>query len=259
MLEKEEVMNPNAIRKKIIELVVMSREGHVASSFSIVELLIAIFADMKRKRGYYLPQDLILSKGHASYAYYGTLHILGMMDEQELATVGKLGSKFYGHLPFISNDNRFAYGSGSLGHGLPYAVGAAVANKLSNSTAEIYCLIGDGEANEGTFWESLLLVEKYENLKLNILVDCNGSSERAIPIQAQLEKLVGVFKFIEVLSCDGHNLDDLHYALVTGKDTRLILCKTIKGHPSTMMKNNPSWHHRVPNEIETQKIFQELK
>lgn len=259
MLEEEKVMNPNAIRKKIIELVVMSREGHVASSFSIVELLIAIFSDMKRKRGYYLPQDLILSKGHASYAYYAALYNLGMMDEQELATVGKLGSKFYGHLPFILNDNRFAYGSGSLGHGLPYAVGAAVANKLSNDAAEIYCLIGDGEANEGTFWESLLLVEKYENLKLNILVDCNGSSERAIPIQEQLEKLVGVFKFIEVLTCDGHNIEELHSALVSGKDSRLILCRTIKGYPSTLMKNNPSWHHRVPNETEAQKIFEELK
>ncbi len=253
------MMNPNSIRKKIIELVVMSREGHVASSFSIVEILIAIFSDMKIKRGDYFPEDLILSKGHASYAYYGTLHALGMMDEKELATVGKNGSKFYGHLPFIQSDKRFAFGSGSLGHGLPFAVGAAVANKLSNSAAEIYCLIGDGEANEGTFWESLLLAEKYKNLKLNILVDCNGSSERAIPIQEQLEKLAGVFKYIEVLGCDGHNIEALQSALVSERDTRLILCKTIKGHPSSLMINNPSWHHRVPNETEAQTIFEELK
>jgi transketolase len=259
MLEEEKVMTPNTIRKKIIELVVMSREGHVASSFSIVELLIAIFFDMKKKRGVYSPEDFILSKGHASYAYYGTLYALGMMDEKELATVGKLGSKFYGHLPFVPNDRRFAYGSGSLGHGLPYAVGAAVANKLSNSASEIYCLIGDGEANEGTFWESLLLAEKYKNLKLNILVDCNESSERAIPIKEQLEKLAGVFKYIEVIICDGHDIKVLNSALVSQRDTRLILCKTVKGYPSSLMINNPSWHHRVPNETEAQIIFEELK
>ncbi len=253
------MIDPNVIRKKIIELVVMSREGHVASSFSIVELLIAIFSDMKMKQGSYLPRNIILSKGHASYAYYSALHSLGMMDEQELASVGKLGSKFYGHLPYIPNDERFAYGSGSLGHGLPYAVGIALANKLSKNPEEVYCLIGDGEANEGTFWESLLLIEKFEDIKINILVDCNGSSERAIPIERQLEKLAGVFEKINVLVSDGHNILQLQSALKSGSGSRLILCKTTKGYPSSIMKNNPSWHHRVPNEIETQKIFEELK
>ena len=119
----------NQIRNSIIEIAAASEEGHIASSFSIVELLLAIF-EYENKINVFEPSCLVLSKGHASYAYYAFLHHIGLMDLTELETVGQIGSKYYGHLPYIENDERFQFGSGSLGHGLPFSVGLAHAQKF---------------------------------------------------------------------------------------------------------------------------------
>lgn len=252
------MVEASAIRRKIIDTVVSSREGHVASSFSIVEMLIAIYLDMDTKLGRFYPENFVLSKGHASYAYYAVLHACGLMADAELSTVGMQGSKFYGHLPYIKDDKRFFFGSGSLGHGIPFALGLAMASRISGSANETYCLVGDGEANEGTFWETLLLAEKFNDAKLNILIDCNDSSERAIPITEKLMRLGAVFKGIEVVACDGHDVDAIQAALNSKSNIKLILCKTIKGYPSSLMINNPAWHHRVPNEMELASIIQDL-
>lgn len=252
------MINASSIRRKILETVVSSREGHVASSFSIVEMLMAISLDMDSKFGTFMPENLILSKGHASYAYYAFLNALGLMTDAELEAVGTQGSKFYGHLPFIKGDKRFSFGSGSLGHGIPFALGVAVANSISGISKETYCLVGDGEANEGTFWETLLLAEKFYKVKLNILVDCNGSSERAVPITEKLVKLGSVLQGIDVRTCNGHDVDVILATLGSGSNVKLILCETIKGYPSSLMINNPAWHHRVPSEAEMTSILQDL-
>jgi transketolase len=257
MLEKK--INTNEIRKLILKLVIESKEGHIASSFSIVEMLVSIFIDMKKIIGKYKPDNFILSKGHASFAYYAMLGSLKLMSKKELARVGKYKSKFYGHPPFIDQDKRFLYGSGSLGHGLPFALGMSTANALLSKDEWIYCLVGDGEANEGTFWETLLLTQKFKKSKLKILIDCNGSSERAIPILNILNNLKKVFKNISILSCDGHSISSLLKTMSRGKNIRIILCNTIKGYPSTTMRNDPKWHHKIPNKLESKIILQELK
>lgn len=252
------MIDSNLIRRKIVDAVFSSREGHIASSFSIVEILLAISSDMEEKLGAFFPDNFILSKGHATYAYYAFLNSLGMMTDIELESVGKLGSKLYGHLPYIKGDKRFSYGSGSLGHGLPYALGVALANSISLCANETYCLIGDGEANEGTFWETLLLAEKFNNAKLNILVDCNDSSERALPIKEKLTKFASLLNEIEVCSCDGHDVNSVRNVLKLESNIKLILCNTTKGYPSSLMINNPVWHHRIPNESEMKSIVQDI-
>lgn len=239
-------------------MVLSSGEGHIASSFSIVEMLIAVFNDMKLNTGRYKENNLILSKGHASYAYYAFLNYLNLMSDDEILEVGKKGSKFYGHLPFISKDSRFSFGSGSLGHGMPFALGQSTANALLNIDEWTYCIVGDGEANEGTFWETLLLSQKFNHSKLKVLIDCNGSSERAIPILKTLNNLDKLFEKISVTSCDGHDLKKMQDTLLIGGNIRIILCETIKGYPSKIMSNNPVWHHKVPNAKEADIILKEL-
>ena len=258
MLEKK-LEKVNEVRKKILNMVMRSGEGHIASSFSIVEMLLAIFYDMKILNNSFKNNNLILSKGHASYAYYAVLSHLGMMSEQEVLEVGKLGSKFYGHLPYIPNDMRFSFGSGSLGHGLPFALGLSTANSLLGKNDWVYCLVGDGEANEGTFWETMLLSEKYCDSKLKILIDCNGSSERAIPILDVLSNLGNVFKKISISKCNGHNISEIQKSLSTGLNIRVALCETIKGFPSKLMSNNPVWHHKIPNDKEAELILKDLE
>ena len=239
-------------------MVLSSGEGHIASSFSIVEILIAVFNDMKLQTGRYKENNLVLSKGHASYAYYAILNYLNLMSDKEVLEIGKKGSKFYGHLPYISKDTRFSFGSGSLGHGMPFALGQSTANALLNINDWTYCIVGDGEANEGTFWETLLLSQKFHNSKLKVLIDCNGSSERAIPILKTLSNLGKLFEKISVTSCYGHDIKKIQDTLLIGSNIRIILCETVKGYPSKTMSNNPVWHHKVPNAKEANIILKEL-
>jgi len=242
------------IRQRILAYNQNSSEGHLPSSFSIVEILISIFeAEDCDLDVAWLPR-LVLSKGHASFAYYGFLASIGMITEKEERSICQNGSKLYGHLPHIIDDSRFTFGSGSLGHGLPYAVGRSFADKTDK---KYYCIVGDGEANEGTFWESLLLFEKFQS-NLSIIIDCNNSSERAIPIQNKLTKINQIFPFLNFYEVDGHDINELSSLLVLS-GPQLLVCKTIKGFPFEDMIESPMWHHRTPSKVEFKKFMDVLK
>ena len=242
--------NPSKIRVNIARMVLGSNEGHIASSYSIVEMLLGVYNALSTTYREVDLRSIVLSKGHAAYAYYAFLAEIGLMSEGEINSIGKFGSKYFGHVPYIKNDVRFSFGAGSLGHGMPYAVGLAYARMLSNVEYPVACIIGDGEANEGTFWESLLLSQKLGLAGLNILIDCNKSSERAVPINVILERLGHAFQNIDFLKCDGHNTSEIADNVIYSKSTRVILCDTQKGYPIPFMINNPSWHHRVPDSSE---------
>ena len=236
------------IRKTILALAFKSKEGHIASCFSVVEILIAIRNHQKRLNKSFSPRSMILSKGHASFAYYAYLHYFKNFSIAELDSVCEVNSKFYGHLPYLKNDDRFHFGSGSLGHGLPYALGLAFGNQVNKSEETVYCVVGDGEANEGTFWESLLILQKFQNLKIKIIIDQNNSSERAIPITYALNNIAAMFESKNIVShVDGHSLDELEAAL---ENSQIIICNTVKGFPIKRMMNNPIWHHRSPSSEE---------
>jgi len=249
----------NKIRSIILDIAVKSNEGHIPSSFSIVELLLSIYLKEKDNDNFFDPSCIVLSKGHATYAYYAFLNYIGLFSKLETETVGQVGSKYYGHLPYIQNDTRFQFGSGSLGHGLPFAIGLAHGVKILKKSKVIYCIVGDGELNEGTFWESLLLLQKLKITNIKVLIDCNGSSERAIPIINILKKLKTLFKDLDFIIVDGHSTDALISAMSTIKKSQILLCETIKGYPISFMKDNFEWHHRIPNKNEILKIKEELK
>jgi len=239
-------------------MVIKSREGHIGSSFSIVEMLCAVLESLRKSQEPSL-SDIILSKGHASYAYYAVLKRMGKMNPGEYEEIGEPGSKLYGHLPFISGDSRFQFGSGSLGHGLPYSIGYAHSKALRGLGTPTFVIVGDGEANEGTFWESLLLLEKLGQLNLNILIDCNQTSERAIPIRRKLENLAHPFNETSFLELDGHDINEIATAMDASKSNKVLLCNTKKGFPVPFMINNPEWHHRIPNEHESSEIRKWLR
>jgi transketolase len=241
----EKNIKSTEIRKKIVELVYKTNEGHIASSFSIVEILVAIFESQKND---IKTQNIILSKGHAAFAYYAALKVYGLMSEQEFNSICRLGSKYHGHIPRINNDQRFSFGTGSLGHGLPYSVGLAYAKK----DQKIICIIGDGEANEGTFWESLLIINKFNLKNIQVIIDCNQSSERAIPI----DEIIKSINILPKIMCDGHNLNSIENCLKS--DAVLIIANTTKGYPVSIMQNNPIWHHKKINEYEYAEILKEI-
>ena len=254
------------VRTQVLRLAALSREGHIASSFSIVEMLVASLAYINGCRSYRASPDLdagpdmtsriVLSKGHAAFGFYALQFALGAIGRDEFDRICQDGSLYYGHIPFHP-DVGFEFGTGSLGHGLPFSVGRCYGEALKGVSAPRVCIIGDGEANEGTTWESMLILRKFPGMNLKILVDGNDSSERAIPLGNLVERFSSFG--IPVTAVNGHEVNDIIGALAeTGQAPGIVACSTKKGYPLKGMIGNPSWHHRTPTGAELAAFDAEL-
>ena len=250
------------IKRNILETSFRTQEGHIASSFSILDILYVLYRDVLRvdpQNPEWADRDrFILSKGHASLGYYAILEAFGFLPPGELDTFCAHGSRLGGH-PDRNKVPGVEASTGSLGHGLPIAVGMALALQIRKGPARVYCLVGDGELNEGSMWESLLLAAQHNLSNLTCIVDYNHSTDRALDISA-LEAKFKAFNW-EIFAVDGHGHDALRDALRTANPARptAIIANTIKGHGCKMMENNPEWHHKSPNEEQLRAMLEGLE
>ena len=235
------------IIKKIVESAYQSKEGHIASSLSVLDILYVFYKN--------LPNDkLILSKGHASLGLYAILNHFNLLecDLDEFC-------KFDGHLGGHPSDKikNVVASTGSLGHGLPIGVGISLGNKIQNINSNTYVIIGDGESNEGTIWESALLASHHKLNNLYCIIDHNHSGDRALKIDDIMSKFISFgWDCIEI---DGHNHEEILNSFNRKSDKPIfILANTIKGNGIKMMENNPEWHHKSPTEEEYNKIIESL-
>lgn len=245
------------IRRKVLQMVVSSREGHVASSFSIAEILTAIYQYLDEQgRGKDFASHFILSKGHGVYALYGLMSELGLISDEELAEVGQYGSYLIGHVP-VKPERSFYVGTGSLGQGLPMALGRAYVRRKAGDTTPEFVIVGDGEFNEGSIWETLMLMQKFPNVKMRVFVDNNLSSTRAIPMSRVFDAVKAGWPTVEV---DGHDMEQILQTLKDNDtdENLIILCNTKKGFPLKAM-NNPMWHHRMPTQEEADEFNREIE
>jgi transketolase len=246
------------IRKKILKMVVDSGEGHIASSFSIVEIMVSIYRYLHWLQQ---PKDLtthtILSKGHAVYSLYGIMSELGELSDTDLDTVCQYRSYLIGHVP-VKPEKNFTVGTGSLGQGLPMALGRAYARRLAGDPTPEFVIVGDGELNEGSCWETLLLMHKFPQAGLRVFVDNNHSSTRAIPMQNAYAALRAGWRTVDV---DGHNITHIVQALQQHNDMQnlILICDTKKGYPLRDMIGNPVWHHRMPDHQEAAQFSLEIE
>ncbi len=249
------------MKKKILEMSYNSREGHIASSFSILDILWVLYNDILNyniKNTKDPNRDMfILSKGHASLGLYVILAEKGFFKRELLDTFCKYNSILGGHPNRIKTPGVEA-STGSLGHGMPIATGIALGFKIQNKKQKVFTLIGDGECNEGTIWESALLARQHKLDNLCCIVDNNLSTERALSINNIAEK----FKSFgwKCLTIDGHNHKEIKKALKTktvGKPL-VIIANTTKGFGLKIMENNPEWHHKSPNKDEFEMLSKEL-
>ena len=238
----------NRMRGQILRMSAQAGEGHVPSSLSILDLLYVTYSRFMPAPNAITDSanKFVLSKGHASLGLYVVLAEMGYFPSAWFDTFAKFESNLGGH-PDSRKIPGVEASTGSLGHGLPIAVGIALGKKIKEEDSKVFVLIGDGEMNEGAIWESLLLASHHELGNLTMMVDANNSTNRALGLGNLVEKLNSFgWNAIEI---DGHDHREIADAMsrVTTKSPTAIIARTIKGYGIKEMENNPAWHHASPN------------
>lgn len=257
-----------SIRKTAVEMVVKSKASHIGSALSMTDILAVLYTNFlniqpgePEKAG----RDIfILSKGHACVALYAVLGLKGFFEMSALSTYGKDDSNFMNHVSHKVSGVEFS--TGSLGHGLPYATGKALAAKMKRSSNKVYVLLGDGELDEGSNWEALLFAAHHNLNNLIAIVDYNNlQSLTTVAKTLNIEPLYDKFLAFgcEVFEVDGHN----HLALVrvftqavaVQSKPVVIIAKTIKGKGISYMENQVKWHYSTPNDDELKIALMEIE
>lgn len=257
------------IRKGIIESVYSAKSGHPGGSLSIADILSVLYFDemnVDPKN----PKDknrdrLVLSKGHCAPALYSALANKGYFEIEELKTLRNINGRLQGH-PDMKNIPGVDMTTGSLGQGLSAANGMAIAGKLDNKNYRVYCIVGDGEIEEGQIWEASMAAAKYKLDNLCLIVDNNN-----LQIDGTIEEVMSSYpidqKFksfgFQVITIDGNNIDSILKAFkvaktVKGKPT-CIIAKTVKGKGISFMENMVDWHGKAPNDEQYNIAINELK
>lgn len=258
------------VRKDIISMIYSAGSGHPGGSLSATELMTVLFFNQMNHSSEN-PMDserdrFILSKGHCTPVYYSVLARNGYFDVTELQDFRKINSRLQGH-PDKSKFPLMETTSGSLGQGLSIAEGIAYALKLDNKKSKVYCLLGDGELDEGQVWESLATIKKYNISNLITIIDNNKIQLDGTNADIKnLEPLNSKFKDFghEVLEVDGHDIDALIKTLSEAKKlsdsekTVIVISHTIKGKGVSFMENTSEWHGKSPNKEEYDKAIKEL-
>lgn len=257
------------VRRDILEMIYKTKSPHIGSSFSTVELLVALYfkilsinaenpADFNRDR-------FVLSKGHGCPALYAVLAKRGLIDKKFLDGFARDGGTLEQH-PTRNLALGIEISSGSLGHGLSIGVGMAIAAKYDKASYRVFVFLGDGELNEGSNWEAIMFANQHRLDNLVAIVDHNKlqameKSSEIINMEPLKEKWEA-FGW-QTKEIDGHNLEEIISALENiplekGKPSCLI-AHTIKGKGVSFMENELCWHDKYPDEEEYKKALEELK
>lgn len=261
----------NNVRIDILEEVYNAKSGHIGGAFSIVDILTVLYfneMNIDAKSPDSPDRDrLVLSKGHASAALYAVLAEKGYIDKEELKTFRNIDSNLQGH-PDMNKVPGVDMTTGSLGQGLSVANGMALSSKLDSRGYRVYCILGDGELQEGQIWEAAMTAEKYQLDNLCVIIDANELqlTDTTMNVkginQNDIEQKFRAFGFQTVV-IDGHNIESIIRALTIAEMTKgkptAIICKTIKGKGVSFMENQIDWHGKAPNDEEYKIAMKELK
>ena len=240
-----------------------SNGSHIGGAFSAMEIFAALYSvayvddafDEKRDR-------IIISKAHCVLAYYTALWKKGLLCEKDLSTFDKNGTSFHGH-PHRNLTYGIEFSGGSLGLGLSYAVGVALAMQKKYQSNKVYVLLGDGECDEGIVWESLMSIANFKLNNLIIIVDRNGyqldGPTKEIMNQYSLEEKFKSFG-LEVEVVNGHSIEELLCVLNKPSDvSRVIIADTVKANGISFLMNNKMAHHCVLSLKKYEKAVEDIK
>lgn len=256
------------LRADILAMLCNAGSGHPGGSLSSVEILNVLYNNIMNhdpKNPKWEGRDrFVLSKGHACPALYAVLADCGYFDRKELATLRQFGSILQGH-PYMERTPGLDVSSGSLGQGLSVAVGMALAAKADKSGVRVYCLMGDGEQQEGQTWEAAMAAGHYKLDNLCGIIDNNG-----LQIDGNVSDVMNITPLDDkwrafnwnVIQIDGHDVDALEKAYTkaksfTGKPS-VIIANTVKGKGVSDMEGEARWHGTCPNKQELEKALNDL-
>jgi transketolase len=263
----------NELRVWIIDMIEEAKSGHPGGSLSAIDLMTALwFQEMKGVESGKLAAErdhFVLSKGHGVPALYAVLAKKGFIGVEELKTLRKTGSRLQGHpdrvrLPIVEAS------TGSLGQGMSVAQGMAMAMKQDAEKSRIYCMVGDGEIQEGQIWECALSAPKFELSNLCVILDSNGGQidgpvEKVMPLEPISDKW-RAFGW-HVIDINGHDMNQILKAYAEartlqesgGKKPVFILARTVKGKGVSFMEHPTEWHGVAPKKADADRAREELR
>ena len=245
------------VRLKILEIIYKSRSSHIASSFSIVDILTVLY----KKRITKFKDVFILSKGHACLALYVVLSEFKFFNKKMLESYGKDNTKLMSHTNHKVNGVELS--TGSLGHALSFGVGKCLAFKIKNNKKKVFVLLSDGELNEGSNWEALMFAAHHRLDNLVVIIDYNKIQsldfvKNVIKIDPLKKKFLSFG--LQVLNINGHNYHEIEksFKLTKLKKPLVIIANTIKGKGVKDMENKVLWHYKPPNSEQYVKFRDEI-
>lgn len=236
-----------------------ANSGHIGASLSCLDILVCLFFDRMKAE-----DKFILSKGHAAVALYTVLARSGRMPESELKSFYKDGTLLSAHPPCGGKLEGVDFGTGSLGHGLSLAAGIAFSNRFSGRKFKVYCVLSEGDCNEGSTWEAALFAAHQKISNLVVIIDNNGlqgfgKSEDVLNLEPFAEKWKSFnFKVVEASNGNDFNsLLDAFEKVENGDDGRpkCIIAKTVKGSGVSFMENKMEWHYLPMSEDQYEKAI----
>lgn len=252
------------IRCLVLQMLTTSQSSHLGSAFSIVDILTvlyhAILDNEKIKANDQLRDYFVLSKGHAASALYAVLMSVDLIPKDLATFYKKSGTGLWGH-PVKGTYPGIEASTGSLGQGLPMAVGLALALKNDTKPNHVYTLVGDGECQEGSIWEAMTIASRYKLTNLTVIVDYNNlqAFDRSNDLRpGSLEEKFRAF-CCQTIPIDGHNLEQIHQALTMPRSMPMvIIAHTIKGKGLSFAEDKLEWHYKSCNQEQYKQALQEL-
>ncbi len=265
---KQMALQATKIRRKALEAIHAASSGHIGGSFSVTDILTVLYFEKMNidpKNPRMDSRDrFVLSKGHCTPAMYATLALRGFFPAEDLKTFRNIDSYLSGHVE-MNHVPGVDMSAGSLGQGLSAAVGMALSAKVSEKTNRVFCVLGDGEIQEGQIWEAAMAAANYQLDNLTVFVDNNN-----LQIDGTIEEVMSPYPIEDkfrsfkwnTITIDGHDYAQIADAIDRAAQEKnvptVIVAKTVKGKGVSFMENNVKWHGSTPSKEEYVTAFGEL-
>ena len=251
-----------AARNSALQMTHASKASHIGSSLSMIDILSVIATGTTLAQNGELGEELIISKGHAAAGAYAVLAHAGYINIELLESYSADGALLGGHVT-STHVNAINLSTGSLGHGLPFSVGRALAKKRMEVPGQSFILLSDGECDEGSNWEAALLASHLGLNNVSAVIDRNflqslKGTEETVQLEPLTDKWIAFNWDVEVV--DGHSHEDLHKAIFRKSNKPMMtIANTVKGYGVSFMENSVPWHYKSPNEEELSRAINELE